>query len=293
MAPGTPAYDAALRAAQSQPRTNNGGWIGRAGDSVGRFLFGDNRERDAAMAEQNFRMEGGDQLRQYAMGQLGGVQGRQAPMAQAAQLGQAAQLAGGPQDQVRAQQMGLMAQMAGVAGGTQMGAGELATRRQAQQQAAQMFAGQNMARGSSAATAARSTARGLGDLGVNAAGMASQSALTDQANARGQLAGLMGQTRGQDLDLAGQNANFNQQRMLQQGGFNQQTNLANQGAQLQQRGMNDQYGLGLMGQYANVSQAELQARMARAGMLPQDRGMFGDLMQMGGTLGAAYLGGGR
>lgn len=264
---------------------SNGGFR----DSANKWLFGDNEQRNQALDPSNFQMAGGDYLRQYAAGQLGGVQGRQAPTAQAYQMGQAAQLNGANQDQVRQQQMGLMAQMAGVADGSQMGAGEMATRRQAGQQAAQMFAGQNMARGAGAAGAARATARGLGDLGVNAAGMSAQSALTDQANARGQLAGLMGQTRGQDLDLAGQNAAFNQQRMLQQGQFGQQTNMANQAAQLQQRGMNDQYGLGLMGQYAGVSQAELQARMARAGMFQQDSGHAGDLLQMGGTLGAAAL----
>jgi hypothetical protein len=259
-------------------------------DSTKNFLFGNNDERNAALQPQNFQLEGGNYLRDYASGQLGGVQGRQAPTAQAAQLGNAAQLNGAQQDQFRQGQMGLMGQMAAVAGGQQAGAGELAVRRQANQSAAQQFAAQNMARGANAGIMARAAARQLGDLGTNAAGMGSQAALSDQMNARGQLAGLMQGARGQDLDLAGQNAAFNQQRMLQQGQFNQQTNLANQGAQLQQRGMNDQYGLGLMGQYYNTSAAELAARQNRAGMMPQDGGMFGDLLQAGGTLGAAYLG---
>lgn len=258
-------------------------------DDTKGFLFGNNDERNKALEAQNFQLQGADQLRSYAMGQLGGVQGRQAPNATAQQLAAAAQLSGGPQDQVRGRMMSLADQMGAVAGGQQAGAGELAVRRQANQAAANQFAQMNMARGGNAAGAARAAARQLGDLGTNASGMASTAALNDQTNARGQLAGLLGNTRGQDLDFAGQNAQLLQQRNLMQGQFGQQTSLANQQAALQQRGMNDQYGLGLMGQYANLSQAELQARMARAGLMPQDNGRFGDLLQAGGTMGAAAL----
>lgn len=257
------------------------------------WLFGDNAERNKALEAQNFQLQGGNYLRDYASSQLGGVQGRQAPTAQSAQLGPAAQLASGPQDQFRQGQLGLMAQMAGVASGQQAGAGELAVRRQANQAAAQQMGAMNMARGANAANAARTAATQIGQIGTNAAGMGREAALSDQMNARGQLAGLMQGARGQDLDLAGQNAAFQQQTSLQQGTFDQQRNLANQAAALQQRGMNDQYGLGLMGQYLATSDAELRARQQRAGLLPQDTGMFGDLLQAGGTLGAAYLGGGR
>lgn len=254
------------------------------------FLFGNNDARNQALQEQNFQLQGGNYLRDYASQQLNGVQGRQAPTAQAAQLAAASQLAGGPQDQVRGRMLSLADQMGAVAGGQQAGAGELAVRRQADQAAANQFAMQNMARGANAGIMARAAARQLGDLGTNTAGMASTAALTDQMNARGQLAGLLQGTRGQDLDFAGQNAQLEQQRNLMQGQFGQQTNLANQAAALQQRGMNDQYGLGLMGQYLNVSDAELRARLARLGMLPEDKGMFGDLLQAGGTIGAAYAG---
>lgn len=256
--------------------------------SVGDYLFGNNDQRNEALDPKNFQLQGADYLRQHAMSQMNGAQGRPAPTAQAAQLGAAAQLAGGPQNQWRAQQMGLAGQLAGVAGGQQMGAGELAVRRQANQQAAQLTGAASMARGSNAGIMARAAARGLGDLGVNAAGAASQSALQDQANARSALAGVLGQGRGQDLDLASQNAQLAQQRMMQQGMFNQQTGLANQQAALAQRGMNDQYSLGLMGQYAGISEAELRARMARAGVLPQDNGQFGNIMSAAGPILAAF-----
>jgi hypothetical protein len=240
------------------------------------WMFGTDdaaRARDA-LNRRNFQLQGGDMLRGYAQGQLGGVQGRMAPTARGSQL------AGGPQDQARAGQMGLAGQLSAVASGQQAGAGELAVNRQANQAAARQFAAQNMARGGNAATAARSAANQLGDLGTNASGMAQQAALSDQAAARGQLAGVYDSMRGQDIGFAGQNANLAQQMAM-----------ANQQAALQQRGMNDQYGLGLMGQYNQMDQQELQARLARAGLAQQANrgGMFGDLLQMGGTLGAAAL----
>ena len=243
---------------------------------IGNYLFGwgDAARARGAMAPGNFQLQGGDMLRGFAQGQMQGAQGRQAPV-----IGQT-QLAGGPQNQVRQGQMDLAGQLSRVATGQEAGAGELAVNRQANQAAANQFAAGNMARGSNAATAARAAAGNVMDIGTNAAGMASQQALADQASARGQLAGVYDSTRGMDLSFAGQNA-----QLAQQG------NMANQNAALQQRGMNDQYGLGMMGQYANLSAEELRARMQRAGMLQGQStgGMAGNLLQMGGTLGTAYL----
>lgn len=244
------------------------GWFGSSGDSELE------RRRREALAASQARMQGGDMLRNYAQGQFQGAQGRLAPTMHSAQL------AGGPQDQVRQGQMALAGQLSRVATGQEAGAGELAVNRQANQAAANQFAAGNMARGSNAATAARAAAGNVMDIGTNAAGMASQQALADQAAARGQLAGVYDSTRGMDIGFAGQNAQLTQQGRL-----------ANQNASLQQRGMNDQYGLGMMGQYANVSQAELQARMQRAGILAGQQGnqLGANLLQAGGTLGAAYL----
>ena len=238
---------------------------------IGNWLFGtdDARRAREATNASNFQLQGGGLLRGYAQGQLAGAQGRQAPTI------------GGPngtdQYQSRAGQMDLAGQLGRVATGQQAGAGELAINRQANQAAARQFAAQGMARGANAATAARSAANQLGDLGTNAAGMSQQAAMADQAAARGQLAGVYDSMRGQDLGFAG---------------MGQQAAMANQNAALQARGMNDQYSLGLMGQYNQMDQQELQARMARAGLLQQQNtgGMFGDLLQAGGTLGAAWLG---
>jgi len=264
-----------------------GALIGADPSGAKKWLLGDQGAKDRALAEENFRLQGGDMLRGYAEQQMHGAQGRMAPMAQAAHLSPASQLAGGPQDQWRAQQMGLAGQLSGVASGQQMGAGEIAVRRQAAQQAAQIAGQTNMARGANAGIMARAAARGLGDLGVNASGAAGQAALQDQSAARGQLAGLLGQGRGADIDLASQNAQLDQQRNMLAGQFGQQTALANQQAALAQRGLNDQYGLGMLGQYAALSDAELRARMARAGLISQDNGNLGTLLQAAGPLMAA------
>lgn len=243
---------------------------------VGNYLFGygDAARARGALQPGNFQLQGADFLRGYAGSQLGGAQGRAAPNISHTQL------AGGPQSQARGGQLGLAQNLEGVMTGQQAGAGELAVNRQARAAAANQFGAQNMARGANAATAARSAANNLVDIGTNATGMAQQAAMGDQAAARGQLAGVYDSMRGQDIGFAGQNAN-----LWQQG------NMANQNAALQQRGMNDQYGLGLMGQYAGLSQAELQARMQRAGLLQGGNtgGMFGNLLQTAGTLGAAAM----
>ncbi|MEK9646226.1 MAG: hypothetical protein VW547_11850, partial [Alphaproteobacteria bacterium] len=60
-----------------------GGAISDFGSAAGRTLFGDNRARNAAMAESNTRLEGGDMLRGYAQQQMMGAQGRPTPQAQA------------------------------------------------------------------------------------------------------------------------------------------------------------------------------------------------------------------
>lgn len=218
------------------------------------------------------RLQGGDFMRDYLRGQLGGVGGRQAPQVGAAQVAQ------GPQSQFRGQQQQLAGQLMGVASGQQMGAGEMAVRRQMQQAMAQQVAQSRMARGGNAAIAARAGARAMGDLGVNAAGQSAQAAMGDQTQARGLLAGVLGQGREQDIGLASQNA-----------ALQQQANLANQAAKLQQLGMNDEQIARLLGQMYGVDAAELQARLGVMQGNQQQHGIFGDLLQAAGGLGAAYI----
>lgn len=232
----------------------------------------------------------------YAQGflrdQLGGVTGRQAPTATAAQLGQAAQLAGGPQDQARAQQQATAGYLQSVMGGQRAGAGELAVNRQVGQAQAAQQAAARMARGSNAALAARNAMRGQADLGLAGAGQAAQAQMQDQQQAVGQLGGILQGMRGQDIDFAGQNAQLQQQRMLQQGQFDQQTGLANQDAALRARGMNDAAAQGYLQQLAGLDNAAWMREMQKRQLGQQDTGALGGLMSAAGGIGMTYATGG-
>lgn len=255
--------------------------------SIKNFLFGGD-----ATEGMPTRPENADFMGNYIRTQLGGVQDRNAPMAQAAQLGPAAQL--NPLDHLaaRGQQQSLSDRLNSIASGTAKGAGEMAVDRQVgQAQAAQQAAAQ-MARGTNTALAMRNAARNTADIGLAGAGEAKMAAMNDQTQANQLLGGVLGQMRGQDIDVAGQNAGFQQQRMLQQGGFQQQTNLANQQSQLAQTGMNDQASLGYLAQLLGVDQATLQADLAARQMKMGDKGIFPTLLQVGGQIGAAAATGG-
>lgn len=217
-------------------------------------------------------LQDSDYMRQFLKGQLGGVGGRQAPQINGAQLDL------GQSNADRAQQQTLAQQLASVASGQQMGAGELATRRQFQQGLAAQLAQSQMARGYAAPIAARAAARGVGDMTVNAAGQSAQAALNDQTNARGLLGQLLGQTREQDLGAAGQNAQLSQQ-----------ANLANQAAKLQQMGMNDAAIAQYLGQLYGIDANEMAARLGIQQWNAGQTGYLADLLQMGGQLGASMI----
>lgn len=209
----------------------------------------------------------------YLQNQLNTVGQRQAPMAGAAQL------AGGPQADARAQMGGVTGQLQRIMSGQQTGAGELAVNRQIGQATAAQQAAARAARGANAALAARLAARNTADIGVAGAGQAAQAQLQDQQGATSQLGQLLGNMRAQDIGFAGQNAQFQQQ-----------TGLANQGAQLQQTGMNDQARLGYLGQLLGLDQAQMQALLAKQQLGLQDQGHIGALLQGAGQIGAAAAG---
>jgi hypothetical protein len=208
---------------------------------------------------------------------LNTVNAREAPMAQSAQLGQAAQLDSAQQAQVRAQQQQTAGYLQGILGGQQAGAGELAVNRQVGQANAAQMAAARMARGAGAALAARGAARNQMDIGLAGAGQAAQAQMGDQQMAVGQLGGLLAQTREGDLGLAGQNAQLQQQRMLQQGQF-------------QQTGMNDQQQLGYMAQLGGMDQAQWEREIAKRQIALGDRGSIGNIFNAGGQMLAQYAG---
>lgn len=232
------------------------------------------------------------QASSYLQNALGGVNQRQAPTAQAAQLGSAAQLANGPQADARAQLGGVTGQLQRIMSGQQAGAGELAVNRQVGQATAAQQAAARMARGANAALAARNAARNTADIGLAGAGQAAQAQMQDQQGATNALGGILGQMRAQDIDLAGQNAQLQQQRMLQQGAFNQQTGLANQQAALQQMSLNDQAAQSYLAQMLGMDAQQFQREMAKRQLAAQDTGHLGSLLQGLGSIGTTYATGG-
>lgn len=138
----------------------------------------------------------------------------QAPQVQGAQL----QMGNDP---FRQGQLAQMQQLQGIAGGQQQGAGELAAQRQIANALAAQQAQARMARGGNAALAQRNAANQSAALGLSGVGMGQQAALTDQQAAQGQLAGVIGAGRQNDIGVAQQNA-----------GLMQGANLANQQAQM-------------------------------------------------------------
>lgn len=213
-----------------------------------------------------------DLIRQQAAQGMAGLGQRTAPRAGQTALNMADQSA------ARAQSQDLANRLAAQAQGQTAGAGELAVQRQVSRALAAQTAAARMGRGAAAPLAARTAARNMADIGLAGAGQAQQAAMTDQAQANQLLAGVLGQTRGQDIDVASQQA-----------ALQQQTNLANMSAELQARGMDDQTRLAYMAQLTGLSQAEVQAYLAakQLEIAQRNPGILPDLLKIGGQAASA------
>lgn len=225
----------------------------------------------------NSRLQNGDYLRGLTRSQLLDIQGRQAPQAMGARVGnvaqgQGAQIATGPQGQFRDRTLALADRLNGVASGQQMGAGQMAVRQEGNRAIAQQQAMARMQRGGNAALAARGAATNVGNIGLNVAGQAGQAQRADAQMATQTMAGLLGEGRAQDIGLATGQAGMNQQmnlanmdarnqQIFQQAGLDQATSLANMQAKLQTMGMNDQAAQAYLAQLFNIDLSEMQARL--------------------------------
>lgn len=245
----------------------------------GEFLFGGGASKGLPTGPSTYDASTA-QLGQIAQG----AAGRQAPQAQAYQLGPAAQLANGQTNQSRAGMYGVANSLGAIASGQQAGAGELAVNRQVSAATAAQAAAARMARGANAALAYRNSARNTADIGMAGAGQAAQAQAADQQAALGQQAQIYGSAYGQDANVAAQNAQLQQQQMVQQGQFGQQASLANQQATLAQTAMNDQARIQALGQQLGWDQAQIDAQMKAAGVKAADQGAAGGLLQSGGSL---------
>lgn len=259
---------------------------GQIGDFIGNPMdWGKNpiNPSEAHLADEAY-------LRDYLHQQLGSVGQRQAPLVGQAQRMTAATIDPALQAQMRQRQMTLADQLAGIGAGTRKGAGEMAVGRQFQQGLGAQLAAARMARGANAALGARSAARNIGGMTVDAAGQSAQAALGDQAQAQGLLAGLLGQGRQADIDLAAQQAGLQQQAGLANQQAQNEFALADQAAKLQQMGMNDQAIAQYLASLYNMDATQMAAKLGLLQGNQNQQGLLGDLLQMGGTLGAAYIG---
>lgn len=170
----------------------------------------------------------------------------------------------GQVNETRGQQQQLSDMLFKTASGQAPGAGELAVQRGVNSAQAGQVSMAQMARGANTAMAMRNAARNSADIGVNGAGQRGIAQLNDKNAAMGQLGQVLGQTRSQDIQVAG----------------------ANQQAELAQR----QLQLGALAQMLGVDQAQLQQELAKRGIDMNDKGMLGSLLQIGGQIGAAYAG---
>lgn len=201
----------------------------------------------------------------------GGMTQQNAPQAGAAQM----QLGADPFRQGQVDQMG---QLQRVASGQQQGAGELAAQRQIAQAVAAQQAQARMARGGNAALAYRNAANQSAALGSTGAGMSQQAAMQDQQQAQAALTGALNAGRAGDINVAGQNA-----------GFQQQTGLANAQFQQQNQQQNAQNYLHLLQQLYGLNATELGYAQAPVLAANQTKsGLLGAGLSAGGQmLGAA------
>jgi len=197
------------------------------------------------------------------------------------------QMGGDPFRQGQMQQVG---QLQRIAGGQQQGAGELAVQRQMGNALAAQQAQARMARGGNAALAYRNAANQSAALGSTGAGLGQQAALQDQSAAQGALTNALGQGRGMDIGVAGQNAGFQQQTGLANAGFQQQSGLANAQMQQQQQQQNAQNYMQLLQQLQGMNSAELG--YAQAPVLAANQaqaGLLGGLISTGGQAAGAMM----
>ncbi len=241
------------------------------------------------------------------------AQGRKAPQAAGTQVGQVQGYGGAtinqqPQGQIRDYQLDVANRLAGVANGTQMGAGQMAVRQEGNRAVAQQQAMARMGRGGNAALAARGAATNTANIGLNVAGQARAAQVQDAQIANQTRAQILDSARGQDIGLATGQAGLTQQaglasmdaqnqRVFQQAGLDQATSLANANLRLQQMGMNDATALAYLSQLYNISATELQARIAletrqqmQAGQ-STGRSLLGGALVAGGTIVGGIYGG--
>lgn len=217
---------------------------------------------------------------------MAGVNARGAPQAGGTQLAPSAQIDPSQQGQFRDLQMQQANRLSAIAGGQQMGPGEMAAQRAAQQAYAQQVGMANMQRGAGAPGAGLAAARNQVTIAGNAAGQGAQAALSDQQSANAQLTNALNAGRGTDVGLATSQAGLNQQTNMQQGQMDQTAKLANLDAQLRQTGMDDQARLAYLAQLTGMDANQLQAQIGAYQAQSKAPGAIGAITSAAGPIAA-------
>ena len=247
------------------------GFLGDAWDwsteNLNPFKSRKSQSEYGAINEGSFDLPGMGERGSRLLGRADSVSARRAPTVDAFDR------YGGPSygnaDQMRGGQMQLIGQLQQQAAGQgpSLAARQLrdATDRGIAQQQA-MAAGAAPGQQAGAATMA---AQQAGQLQSGMAGQAAQARIAEQLAARQQLAGVLGQGRGQDLQRAMQQ----QQLGMFSAGQENQRRLANQAAQLRTMGMNDQAIAELLRQELANARAQQQGGISREQVAAQRYGM--------------------
>ena len=206
------------------------------------------------------------QAQQIAAGQAQAMMIDPAQIA-ALERAQAAAIQRGDEQGVRASQMALAQALEAQAAGTGPSLAEQQLARQNEQAIKQQLALAGSQRGMTPAMAQRQAAMNIGTLAADQGARAAELRIQEQQAARAQLADVLGQTRGLDVNIASQQAQLQQQAALQnaaqanaqaqaQAQLAQQAGLANQG----EFGQTERFNVGtaLQADTANVANA-LQA----------------------------------
>lgn len=256
------------------------GWVGDAVGWAGDQLFGDD-EGPGALGTGQYQVEhrevnadagniqGAERMRQtYDNGAAGAGQ-RAAPTIKSHQA-TGATINTGAQDQARAGQTDLVRTLAAQANGTggpSVAENQLA--RGAETNMANALAMASSVRGGGGAGTLRQVADQRSQIGAQASADAATLRAGEQQQAQGMLASTLQGMRGQDVELATQQAGLTQQTDLANAGFRQQTGLANQSAQLATTAQNDATVQNYLNLGLTLAQAQAQADLDRERMRVQ------------------------
>jgi hypothetical protein len=262
---------------ESKTGTSSGGIAGFFGGQRDFTLYRPKMVQDQFINDQRQRVAGRvneldereiEQARQVRLGEAARMQAARAQGAQATteQLGPAATIATAPQNQFRSQQQALAASLGQAAAGTGGPSAAEATLQRAtdrnMRQALSLALG---ARGGNQIAALKQAQDVRAEMGQDAAQQAAILRASEQQAAQQALGGVLAGARGADIGLASDQAQLEQQRMLQQGAFGQQTRALNaslaQDAALANAGFQQQ---------ASMANAGFQqARMLQQGQMDQ------------------------